>query len=197
MEPGPPRFRPENAGIGGEGLEQIPKQCAESARHPMRYAMTRPVLRFLALTCLATLVAGCQPNTSEPQVDRAELVEVPLATIPADACWTRDRVPAQTQLVYETDASGARVPREVELHPAEDRMFAVPCAEQMTGDFLASLQRALAVRGLHAGAITGVWDSETAEAVRRYQAPQGLDSAVLSLQAAQQLGLIAVPRDGF
>ncbi|NHX28166.1 peptidoglycan-binding protein, partial [Escherichia coli] len=58
---------------------------------------------------------------------------------------------------------------------------------------VASLQRALNARGYHAP-ISGVMDDATRQAVRRYQAGQGLDSADLSLDTARKLGLVAYPR---
>lgn len=68
--------------------------------------------------------------------------------------------------------------------------FEVPCAlESQDADFIASLQRALRVRGLYSGPITGEMNRRTLRAVRDFQAPQGLDSEILSLAAAQQLGL--------
>jgi hypothetical protein len=155
------------------------------------------MMRPLAFALLLPLVAACQPNTNEPEVRRADPVAVPLSGAPAAAsCWATDRVPALTRTVFDTDAAGMRHPREEVLRPAEDRLFAVPCPEQMASDFSASLQRALAARGLYVGAITGTVDAATAEAIRLFQAPQGLDSGVLSLQAAQQLGLVPVARDG-
>ncbi|GAB4269027.1 MAG: hypothetical protein Kow0013_20240 [Pararhodobacter sp.] len=154
--------------------------------------MKRRLVPFL----IAPLLAACQPNVSEPEVRRADPVAVPLAMAPADACWATDRVPALTETVYVPDASGVHHPQERVLRPAEDRLFAVPCPDQMAGDFVASLQRALGVRGLYSGPVTGSYDSATRAAVRRYQAPQGLDSGTLSLQAAQQLGLVPVARGG-
>lgn len=74
----------------------------------------------------------------------------------------------------------------------EDRRetwFETPCAMETNPTYIASLQRALTARGHYAGAITGVLDRATVEAIRVYQQPQGLDSGVLSLAAARQLGL--------
>ena len=65
----------------------------------------------------------------------------------------------------------------------------------MTPEFISSVQRALDVRGFYSGALTGRMDARTLRAVRKYQAPQGLDSSVLSLAAARKLGLVALPRD--
>lgn len=155
------------------------------------------MFRPFSLLLVVAVLAGCQTGTSEPEVRRAEAAPAPL-TVPSDACWTTDRVPAVTETQFvTTGANGAREARDVVIRPAEDRLFAVPCPAQMAPDFHASLQRALAARGLYAGAITDTYDAETAAAVRRFQAPQGLDSAVLSLEGAQQLGLVAVARDLF
>jgi hypothetical protein len=167
----------------------------QSRNNPPNRPM-RSMMRPLALALLLPLLAACQPNTNEPEVRRADPVAVPLASAPATAgCWATDRVPALTETVFDTDAAGTRHPRDEVLRPAEDRLFAVPCPDQIGPDFIASLQRALAARGLYAGAITGTRDADTAAAIRLYQAPQGLDSGVLSLQAAQQLGLVPVARD--
>lgn len=153
--------------------------------------MVRPFL----VTVLCLMLAACQ---SSPEVTRAEPVRSALSDAQAGGtgCWARDLITAQTETRFEIGADGVRVAREVEIRPAEDRLFAVPCDEQLDRDTIASLQRALAVRGLHAGAATGIYDAETADAVRRYQAPLGLDSAILSLDAARMLGIIAVGRAG-
>ena len=47
----------------------------------------------------------------------------------------------------------------------------------------------------HVVAVTGEMNPETAEAVRRFQAERGLDSPVLSLGAARELGLAATSLD--
>jgi peptidoglycan hydrolase-like protein with peptidoglycan-binding domain len=74
--------------------------------------------------------------------------------------------------------------------------FQAPCDDVQTAEFVASVQRALAARGLYRGPVNGEMDRATRSAVRRYQAPQGLDSGILSLAAARELGLIAVEIDG-
>lgn len=151
--------------------------------------MPRPAAPLAVIAAL--VLAACQPS---PEVRRAAPAEPPLAATAGAACWATDTIPAVTETVFDTDAAGTRHPREVVLRPAEDRAFAVPCADEMTPDLVASLQRALAVRGLYAGPVTGTMDADTAEAVRRLQAPLGLNSAILTLDAARLLGLIAVPR---
>lgn len=73
--------------------------------------------------------------------------------------------------------------------------FETPCAPELTPEFVSSLQRALKVRDLYRGPVTGYLDPRTRRAVRKYQAPQGLDSGILSLAAARKLGLSAYGRD--
>lgn len=154
------------------------------------------MMRALALFALTALLAACQPGNPEPQVRRAEPRVEPLSTVPANACWATDRVPPVTQTVFEeTGTDGERVPREITVRPSEERLFAVPCPDQMQDDFVASLQRALTARGHYVGAVSGLMDAATEQAVRSFQAPQGLNSAILSLEGAQQLGLVPVPRE--
>jgi putative peptidoglycan binding protein len=76
-----------------------------------------------------------------------------------------------------------------------DIWFKTPCADVRVDAFNASLQRALKVRGIYRGKITGEIDLWTRRAVRRYQKPLGLDSGTLSLASARTLGLVAVERE--
>lgn len=157
---------------------------------------------FIALVAGSLALAGCQTQSLRPpapEVGRAAPpAAVPLSATPSDACWATDQVPPVVQTVYvDNPATGAREPHEITVSEAETRMFAVPCPAQMTSELTSSLQRALIARGHYAGAVTGEYDSATAEAVRRFQAPLGLNSARLSLDAAQQLGLVALPRSAF
>jgi hypothetical protein len=152
------------------------------------------MIRAAALLIILPFLAACQPGAPTPEVNRADPVRVPLVSAASEACWRTDLIPAVTETIHEEAANGTRVSREVLRQPAAERLFAVPCPDQVDSEFIASLQRALLVRGLYSGAATGHWDAETAEAVRRFQAPLGLNSGVLSLDAAQRLGLVAVPR---
>jgi hypothetical protein len=72
----------------------------------------------------------------------------------------------------------------------EEVWFRAPCPAEQTVQFTASLQRALKARGLYLLPVTGTVDAATGEAIRRFQAQRGLDSPILSLAAAQELGLI-------
>ncbi len=73
--------------------------------------------------------------------------------------------------------------------------FETVCEAAMTAEVVASLQRALAVRGGYDGTVTGRYDAATRAAVKRYQSGRGLPSTSLSLQAARELGLVAYSRN--
>lgn len=142
----------------------------------MTQNQTRPLrlaLGMLAVVALGACQAGLDP------AERAAPAEVPPglpAAADAQACWDRDI------LALEDGAT-------------EERLFAVPCPDVLDVQFWSSLQRALAVRGHFDGPVNGIADAATRAAVRSYQAPLGLDSPVLSLDAARQLGLLAWPRE--
>lgn len=174
--------------------------------------MTRfPVPALLALIG----VAGCNvslpmPDLSpEPQVTRA-YEEAPPGAKPG-TCWGKHTTPALIETVTEQimlQPAEIRTDGTVEqpaiyktetqqriIRERRDTWFETPCPETQPPDFTASVQRALAARGLYHGRITGEMDSHTRAAIRKYQKPQGLDSGILSTAAARKLGLIAVERE--
>ena len=126
-----------------------------------------------------------------------------------ETCHGQDETPAVIETVTHhvevpavLDAEGdvvspASVRTEVVQEIVEEReevWFESLCPDQLTPEFVASVQRALAVRGLYAGAADGLMTPGTRAAIRAFQKPQGLNSAVLSLAAARQLGLVEVER---
>jgi peptidoglycan hydrolase-like protein with peptidoglycan-binding domain len=95
----------------------------------------------------------------------------------------------QSLPIYRTDT------RQKILAPRTDNWFQTPCADQMTPQFVSTLQRALEARGVYAGAISGQYDQATRKAMRIYQiSAGGPDSPILALTTARGLGLIAVDR---
>ncbi|MFV0513410.1 MAG: peptidoglycan-binding domain-containing protein [Jhaorihella sp.] len=174
----------------------------------------RPLIAALAL---AGLVAcgppaadlGALAGLGEPRLARTTQAAPPGAE--PGTCWGKHATPA----IIET------VTNQVMIQPAEvlsdgtvtrpaiyktetvqqivrerrETWFQTPCEQVVTPEFVASLQRALAARQLYRGPVTGVSDARTRAAVRRYQQPMGLDSGILSLAAARELGLVAVERD--
>lgn len=170
--------------------------------------MARPIL----LTCALALAACSQVPVSAPnQANLAsEVITLKHAGPPNSKdgeCWTSDTSPAviettsEQQLVTpeQRDADGnvtaaATYRSNTQTRMVRDRheiWFRAPCPELVTPDFVATLQRALKARGYYLLPLTGEMDAPTAEALRRFQADRGLDSPVLSLGAARELGLIA------
>ncbi|SNY51376.1 hypothetical protein SAMN06297129_2100 [Pseudooceanicola antarcticus] len=162
-------------------------------------------LLSLSLLCLA----GCTPGLPEfPALGTPEITRIyqtpPPGSDPSQ-CWGKEVEPAVIETVtaqilmqpaevhsdgrvtqpaiYKTET------RQEIIRERRELWFRVPCAEEMTPAFIASLQRALAARGLYAGTVNGEMTPRTLRAIRAYQAPQGLDSGILSLAAARQLGL--------
>lgn len=164
----------------------------------------------------ALWLAGCQasaPQVDAPQTDHAFdaglVTRAPAAE--AGRCWADETRPALFETVTaqkvlrpeSRDSAGRLLSPAVlrseshqrELRPRQQVWFPIPCPADIDRQdvFTASLQRALKARGFYGGAVTGVSDGATSAALRRYQAANGLDSAVLSLAAAQALGLVSRP----
>ena len=124
---------------------------------------------------------------------------------PEGTCWAHDLIPA----VYETTTVQSLVTAEQKdatgrvtapatyksisklrvLQERRDIWFTSPCPQEVTPQFLATLQRALKARGYYTQDLSAVMDAATTEALRRYQADHGLDSPLLSSAAARQLGV--------
>lgn len=172
---------------------------------------SRTVLLILPLA-----LAACGPTlpASNPAGLTAEVITVRPARPATDRpgeCWDTDIIPAVIETVTQQslvspeqrDVDGALISPAIyrsvsKLRMVQDRSdvwFRVPCPEVADAEFWASVQRALKARGYYTAAPTGQNDPETAAAVRRFQSERGLDSPILSLAAAQELGLIAVPVD--
>jgi hypothetical protein len=163
-----------------------------------------PLLAVLA-ACQSTLpLTG--PN--EPEIVQT-LQEAPPGAVPG-TCWGKDVTPAVVETVTEqvvlqpAEIRNDGTVLEPAIYKTETRQaivrerritwFETPCASAQTPDFIASVQRALKVRGFYRGQITGEMNARTRAAVRAYQKPEGLDSGILSLAAARRLGLVVVDR---
>jgi hypothetical protein len=168
----------------------------------------------LALAALAALAGCVETGPATEGVPAFGLAE-DSAPAPeggdAALCWARDLTPAQIETVTEqvlvqaavTDAGGkvvapAQYRTETHQKMLRDRSeitFETPCRAQLTPEFIGSLQRALAARGLYRGPITGGFTPETRRAIRAFQKPLGVESPILSMEAARKLGLVAYARD--
>ncbi|WGW02280.1 peptidoglycan-binding domain-containing protein [Tropicibacter oceani] len=165
----------------------------------------------LAIAAIEASVDTALTPLSEVAPVRLTPVQPAVASAPAApqrSCWAREATPAvyeqvmgEVQVVQAEIAPDgtvlrppiyrkAPVPRVV--RPRAEIKFEAPCPEQLTPEFISSLQRALAARGYFAGNVTGRLDAPTAAALRKYQEERGLASAQLSLETARSLGLVAV-----
>lgn len=163
-----------------------------------------------AVLCLLAACTDVAETVSMAAFDEPDLLytrSVPPPGAEEGSCWGKHVTPAEIETVTH----------QFQLQPAEIRTdgtvsapaiyktetlqqitkerrelwFETPCAPELTPEFVQSLQRALKARGHYRGAVTGYIDARTRRAVRKYQAPQGLDSGILSLAAARKLGLVA------
>ena len=66
------------------------------------------------------------------------------------------------------------------------------CPEDMTPEFIASLQRAFQARGLFSSTITGSMDTATRRAFLNFQTVRGIESATVMKATAQELGLVVI-----
>jgi peptidoglycan hydrolase-like protein with peptidoglycan-binding domain len=164
----------------------------------------------LAALCVLA-VSACQPVPEITRLASPKPVEITRqgpAQADPNACWGKTTEPAIYETVTKqiitkagkyTDAGAVITPAEYKtvtktqiVRERKDIWFETPCPEQLTFEFVASLQRALGARKMMFGKPTGIYDNKTRRAVRKYQAPQGLNSDVISLAAARQLGLVAI-----
>ncbi len=173
-------------------------------------------IRFLWLGPFLGLLAGCQgavlPDVTrmlEPEVLRTHLDGPPGAE--PGTCWGRDETPAVIESVTEhtmiqppeiDDRGTVRKPAIYRtetiqriVQEREEIWFRAPCDDELTTEMLATLQRALQARGHYDGPVNGQLTGVTRRAIRAYQRPQGLDSGILSLRAARQLGVVAYDPD--
>ncbi len=173
--------------------------------------MIRP---FVVAFCAVSMVAGCESSITGPLAGEPELkhtvAEAPPGAAPG-SCWGKSVTPAIVETVTDQivlqpaqiDTNGTVLSpaiyktetRQAIVRERRETWFETPCDAALTPSFVASLQRALQARGLYRGNVDGQMDGRTRAAVRRYQKPQGLDSGILSLAAARQLGLVALDRE--
>lgn len=160
---------------------------------------------FRTVLCMLAVVGlgACEPSTLQSG-DPSDIDAAP------EICWDKTVTPAVIETVTEQiivqaaelDADGTvltpaihetRTTQKIVQERTESR-FEILCEETMTPEFIMTVQRALQVRTLYYGQINGQLDTVTRAAIRDYQKQQGLDSSILSVDAARKLGLIAVER---
>ncbi|MBA83942.1 peptidoglycan-binding domain-containing protein [Thalassobius sp. S69A] len=171
-----------------------------------RFKLPALLALFSVAACNASLPV---PHlTPEPQVTRS-YEQAPPGAAPG-TCWGKHTSPAVIETVTvqimlqpaQINSDGAILAPAIYKTETQQRIvkerrdtwFETPCPEEQSPEFIASVQRALAARGLYRGSISAQMDAPTRAAIRRYQQPQGLDSGILSTAAARKLGLIAIQR---
>ena len=175
--------------------------------------MTKILTYGSPLPCLMLLVSIAACTTPEaadlrapPPITGSRLLVPPGA--PEGSCWHRNISPAVIETITEQDiltpeqtnsngeviapATYRTVTRQKIVTPRRISWIETPCPEDLTVEFVSSLQRALAARAYYSGGITGEMDQSTRIALRRFQKEEGLDSSALSLATARRLGLIAI-----
>lgn len=111
------------------------------------------------------------------------------------ACAAAPRGPSVAPGEVATDAEGRCWAGTAGAARGEAATFEALCPDALSPDFVSSLQRALAARGLYHGAADGLPGPELSRAIQDFQSPLGLDSPVLSLRAARDLGLVPLSRE--
>lgn len=178
-----------------------------SARNTADMKLTQ-ALPLLAAAALA--LAGCDPSgptANAPTTQSGNGLAPPGA--PKGTCWAKYSSPAVIETVtrqvlvtpakFNQDGTISALPvyrsedsQEI-VTPRQDQWFEIPCPPSFTVEFVSTLQRALQVRGLYSGPISGNMDEATRTAVRAMQRAKGLDSDVISMETAQSLGLVIIP----
>lgn len=175
--------------------------------------MIQTVKAIAAMLALAGTLGACAtapgPGPQGEKILYALSGERP-AGAPEGSCWGKRVTPAVIEVVTEhvliqpaeltSQGEVIRQPvyrtttRQEIVSPRLEQFFELPCPDIMTPEFVASLQRALDVRGFYHGPVTGTLDARTQQAIRRFQAARGLDSEILAMETARVLGLVAYAR---
>tara|TARA_R110002051_G_scaffold50724_3_gene97900 strand:- start:14868 stop:15383 length:516 start_codon:yes stop_codon:yes gene_type:complete len=161
------------------------------------------------ITTAFTVLLACVPVPPQPA---NVLIDVDQIETRRDGrCFANDTAPAviETVRVQELESAEVRDTSGAVSRPATFRTvirqqivrerapirFETVCPQNYTLDFVATLQRALKVRGFYTGPINGDLDVRTATAIRVFQRETGPDSVLLAIQTARQLGIVALDRD--
>lgn len=166
---------------------------------------------FLTSVLLAATLglAACVPSEGTDIVTQTGNGLAPPGA-PKGSCWAKVHSAAVIETVTEevmvtpavfnedgtlkTPATSQSLSTPRIVTPRQERWFEIPCPPDFTVEFVSTLQRALSARGLYKGEISGNMDNNTRKAVRAVQSANGLNSDVLSIETARELGLVVVPR---
>ena len=172
----------------------------------MRHACLALFGAAIGLTACQQTVVPEAPGRADLSIELVRLSKPGPPKGPEGACWASDVTPMVIETVTEQvlvsdvrlDNEGRTiapavyqsVTRQKIVQEREEIWFRSPCPQEMTVEFIASLQRALKARGLYLLPLSGQMDQPTRAALRRFQSERGLESDRLSLSAARELGLV-------
>ena len=165
-----------------------------------------------ALVCGMILCAsGVQAGTIVSKLTHPDHPRLP-ADAALDACFGHEFTPAIIETVTEkTPLTPARLAVDIEtgkttvvreatyktvtmrkiVQPRREQWFSAVCPHFYTERFVKSLQRALKARGFYSGKLTGWMDEQTNIAVKLFQRKFDVDSPILTVQAAEEFGLVS------
>jgi hypothetical protein len=174
------------------------------------FSVVRLVPALLALGACADTDAlnsdiAAVARQAESRLGYAEDSAPPPEGAAPGTCWAADRAPRTFEQVVgrepvegDSPESGSalmvRERRQPVTSGGELLFFETPCKADLTPELIETLQRALAARNFYSGDVTGRIEPQTREAIRIWQAEHGLNSAILSMDTARELGLIAYER---
>lgn len=183
-------------------------------RHHLPRTGPRAGLFLIAALALASCAT---PGTETTRADLGDDVVITDFTLGPPgarpgACYGKDATPAVIEQITErilvsppeigpegnviTPATyEEKVSHEV-VKGREEIFFETPCPPRWTPDFIASVQRALSARGVYLGRVTGTLDDSTRQAIRTFQLRNGLNSSILSIESARDLGLVEIDLQG-
>lgn len=170
--------------------------------------MSRPLAAALCALALAACTPAPPLPDAAPGPTLAAEVRLGAPKATEGACWASQIRPAVIETITEqvlvrpeqrdpttgviTRAAAFRTETRQQIVSDQTPIwFRTPCAETLTPDFIATLQRALRARGLLRGPVSGELDIATTRALSAYQTARGLPSGTLALATARELGLIA------
>lgn len=170
--------------------------------------------RAARLLLVATLaLAGCAAPEATTRADLGDEVIITDFTLGPPgarpgACYGKDVTPAVIEQVTErvliaepeigpggNIIAPARYEERTDhriVGGREDVYFETPCPPRWTPDFIASVQRALTIRGRYDGQVNGTINTATRQAIRTFQIENGLNSGILSTENARRLGLVEI-----
>lgn len=161
-------------------------------------------------TALVTIVlSACAAPSQAPPAALGDIALSGISTDSSGRCFARQDGETETTVVTETievvpevkDRNGVvtspaifrSVTRPQTVQVTQGEPFQIVCPQVYTSDFVSTLQRALIVRRAYTGPVSGVMDATTQAAVQAFQQPMGIDSPLLSIRVARDLGIVAVP----